>query len=147
MTYDKRIVGKNIRAFRLRYNLSIDDLADMVGLSSSFIGLVERGQRGAKLDNLLKFSKIFNITLNDLILDKDENKALAESKTSALEKKLNTLVTLTHDISEESFDFLIATLRNLKKLKSANIQLKEAETSTLTEKEIKYFANNNGKQV
>lgn len=61
-------IGKRIKEQRLLYHLSSEALAEKIDISSGFMGLVERGQRGLSIANLVKVCKIFNITLDYLIL-------------------------------------------------------------------------------
>lgn len=68
------IIGKNIRFKRKQLGLSIEELAIILDIKSGFLGLVERGQRGASLKNLYNICKLFNITLDDLVFKDLEQK-------------------------------------------------------------------------
>ena len=39
------------------------ELAEKIGLSTNFIGLVERGERNTSVDKIFKLAKAFNISL------------------------------------------------------------------------------------
>lgn len=113
------IIGRNIRRFREEHELSIDELAEMLRLSSAFIGLIERGKRGAKLDNLLKLAKIFDVDINDLLRQVDVTTyAVAESKDASQDKKRKTLIALTYDLDEKELDFIISSVKSLKKVRA-----------------------------
>ena len=54
------VVGKNIRNMREEYRMTRDELAQLMGLTPSHMGLMERGERGATAINLSKLSRIFD---------------------------------------------------------------------------------------
>ena len=116
----KKIVGANINRERTERDMSIDELARMLDLSPAFIGLIERGQRGAKLDNLIKIADIFGITLNDLIYEhaNNDDKLLQEPNSDKeIEGKKAAITSLLYDLNENELDFIISTIRSLKVLK------------------------------
>lgn len=120
----KKIVGANINRERTERDMSIDELARMLDLSPAFIGLIERGQRGAKLDNLIKIADIFGITLNDLIYEhtnKDDKLLQEPNSDKEIEGKKAAITSLLYDLNENELDFIISTIRSLKVLKEEEI--------------------------
>ncbi|WP_250228048.1 helix-turn-helix domain-containing protein [Anaeropeptidivorans aminofermentans] len=117
----KKIIGANIKRERISRDMSVDELAKMLKLSSAFIGLIERGQRGAKLENLIKIADIFGITVNDLIYNQSVSgkTEVAEPKyKSSADSKRSAISSLLFDFDESELDFLISTIRNLKTLRN-----------------------------
>jgi len=114
------IIGKNIRKYREEHSLSIDELAEMLNLSPAFIGLVERGKRGSKLENLIKLSEIFDIDLNNIIYSPDRSTLeIAENiEDDDEEQKRKTLMALMYDLDEKELTFIILAIKNLKKLRN-----------------------------
>ena len=55
--------GSRIQELRKKNNLTQSELAEKIGLSTNFIGMVERGERNTSVDNILKLAKAFNISL------------------------------------------------------------------------------------
>lgn len=47
---DHKAIGQRIRFRRLELDLSQEDLAELVGVSTSFIGHIERAEKSATLD-------------------------------------------------------------------------------------------------
>lgn len=45
-----KAIGNRIRLTRLSQDLSQEDLAELVGISPSFIGAIERGEKSATID-------------------------------------------------------------------------------------------------
>lgn len=60
-------IGTRIRTLRERFGLSREAFAEIVGLSSYYIGQIERGDRSMSLETLIKISTSLN-TSNDFIL-------------------------------------------------------------------------------
>jgi len=62
----QKLVGINIRRRREAKGLSRDLLADFVGVTEGYIGLIERGDRGTTLGHLLKICKLLECAVEDL---------------------------------------------------------------------------------
>ncbi len=45
-------IGKNVRKYRLMKKLRQEDLAEKAGLTTNYIGMVERGEKIPSLENL-----------------------------------------------------------------------------------------------
>lgn len=59
-----RILGKNIKIERIRNDLSQEQLAEKVGVSTRTISLIENGLQHPKLFLIVKISKILNVDIN-----------------------------------------------------------------------------------
>ena len=55
--------GSRIQELRKKNNLTQFELAEKIGLSTNFIGMVERGERNTSVDKIFKLAKAFNISL------------------------------------------------------------------------------------
>ena len=55
--------GSRIQELRKKNNLTQSELAEKIGLSTNFIGMVERGERNTSVDKIFKLAKAFNINL------------------------------------------------------------------------------------
>ena len=62
----KKLVGFNIRSYRLKKKLSQKELSNLSGLDTNYIGGVERGERNISLKNLYIISISLEISI-DLI--------------------------------------------------------------------------------
>jgi len=63
---DKKILGQNIKNYRLFNNLTQLELSKKVGLTISAINKIENGINYPKKENLLKICKILNVHLYQL---------------------------------------------------------------------------------
>ena len=55
--------GSRVRELRKEKNLTQSELAELIGLSPNFIGMVERGERNTSVDKIFKLAAAFEITL------------------------------------------------------------------------------------
>lgn len=62
-------LGKRIREERLNLNLTQEQLAEYVDISTSYIGQIERGERKVTLDTLVRISNRLNVSIDYLLKD------------------------------------------------------------------------------
>ena len=62
-------IGRNIRKFRLEKNLRQEDLAEQTGLSSNYIGMVERGEKTPSLETLIHIANALQVSADMLLSD------------------------------------------------------------------------------
>ena len=55
--------GRRVKELRIERDLTQSELAEKVGLSNNFIGMVERGKRNTSVDKIFKLAKAFDIKL------------------------------------------------------------------------------------
>ncbi|MEM5670638.1 helix-turn-helix domain-containing protein [Bacillus cereus] len=65
--------GYKIRLLRRENGLTIQELAKLVNLSPSAIGMYERGVRRPDLSLAIKLSKLFNLNVNDFYTNEEHN--------------------------------------------------------------------------
>jgi transcriptional regulator with XRE-family HTH domain len=119
--YYIKIIGSNIRYERKKRNLTIEDLAEIIGMAPGFLGLIERGQRGTSIKNLVKIAEIFSLSLDQLItvdLRNLELNGVREPKgnNKTRHSKLSTLTSLMKNMTESELEYLVANIKALRKL-------------------------------
>lgn len=67
MKYDT--IGKNIRKFRVAKKLRQEDLADKTGLTSNYIGMVERGEKIPSLETFINILNALEISADMVMTD------------------------------------------------------------------------------
>ncbi len=65
MNYKK--VGQRIRNERIKFNLNRDKFAEILDLSTNFVGQIERGEKRMSLDTLIKISECLHVSIDFLI--------------------------------------------------------------------------------
>lgn len=104
-------VGERIRSRRVKLGLSQEQLAELCGITPSYVGHIERASRQLSLNTAISISTVLEISLDYLLLDvKNENGDVgvlesisAELKNHSPEqvsKFLNTVKILAENIDE-----------------------------------------------
>lgn len=74
---DYKRLGQRIREERQHLNLTQADLAEAIDISDTYMGAIERGERGLTLDTLVRLSNRLGVTvdylLSDSVADSDSN--------------------------------------------------------------------------
>lgn len=63
------LVEERIRQLRKQCNLSQDELAHMAGISSNYLGQIERGEKCPSVETFLRLASALNISPVSLIKD------------------------------------------------------------------------------
>lgn len=66
---DYSLLGKRIREERLRLNLTQEKLAEDIGISTAYLGQIERGERSVTLDKLIPLANRLGVTVDFLLAD------------------------------------------------------------------------------
>ena len=112
----KKLIGKKIKNERLRIGMSAEELALALNISKSYVGLIERGQRGTNIKLLLNICQVLDMDITELLSDK--KLVLSDNKiTSSYKDKTKTINTLIRTLDIDELDFIIATIRNLNNMK------------------------------
>ncbi len=53
-------IGKNIRKFRLARKLRQEELAEQAGLSTNYIGMIERGEKVPSLESFITIANVLD---------------------------------------------------------------------------------------
>ena len=122
MDYAK-IIGSNIRYERKRRGLTIDDFAKVIGMAPGFLGLIERGQRGTSVKNMVAIAEFFDISLDDLIT-KDLSNGGADMKdmeNTRSAKARRALKSLVISLTEDEIVFITSVIKSMNKMNTGFI--------------------------
>ena len=67
MPVNNKAIGRNIRNARKAQGMTQEKLAECMGVSSAYIGKLERGERTANLDNLSELANILTVPIESLV--------------------------------------------------------------------------------
>lgn len=62
-------IGRNIRYYRLEQDLRQEDLAEAIGLTGNYIGMVERGEKIPSLETLVAILNTLHISADMVLTD------------------------------------------------------------------------------
>lgn len=66
---DRHLLGKRLREARIRSGLTQEQTAENINVSTTYIGLVERGERSVTLEKLVLLAQCFHTTVDNLLSD------------------------------------------------------------------------------
>lgn len=84
-------VGKRITELRQQLGITTNKLANLCGLSQSFVRAVERGEKNITVENLSLICEVFHISLRDFFDYTADETILADDE---LHKQLSRLSTV-----------------------------------------------------
>lgn len=115
MNYTK-IIGSNIRYERKLRGLTIDDFAKVIGMAPGFVGLIERGQRGTSIANMVRIAEFFDVNLDELITkDLSEGKVSTPKSVNKTDKDRRALISMINTMSNDKVQILAANAKALNK--------------------------------
>ncbi len=63
----QKVVGRNLRAYRLERGLSQEDFAEVVGVHRTYMGGLERGERNLTLQSLERIAEVLGVEPRELM--------------------------------------------------------------------------------
>ena len=61
-------LNTNLSLLRKKWGLTQGEMAEVIGLTQSAVGLYESGDREPSLKNLIKIAEYFSVSIDDLLL-------------------------------------------------------------------------------
>ena len=98
-------IGENIRATRKSKNLTIEALSELIDISPSFLGALERGDSSPSIDTLMRICKVLDVSADSILFNEDITDPLAVAD----EKEI--LQILLKNATSEELSFLIDYVR------------------------------------
>ncbi|ACD24183.1 helix-turn-helix transcriptional regulator [Clostridium botulinum] len=81
------MLADKVKYLRNNLNLTQEELANKLGISQSSIGMIERNKRPAGRKMLIKLADFFNVTVDYLLSDSDENNSVNDGGVTKDNKK------------------------------------------------------------
>ena len=105
------IIGNNIRLERTARRLTRDELANMLEITASHLGLIERGERGATAVTLSMLSNAFGIPIDHLFNSpvSDGQTVFSDVDETNRKKILSLLTCLNH----HELDFVTHVIKGM----------------------------------
>ena len=113
----RKVIGENIRRERTLRNISMDEFAEMLGLTPGFVGLIERGQRGTTSSTLYRMADIFGSNIDSLFTIYDPLTSVEFNSSNKREAKRKKISSLTFDFNEAELDYVITMITGLRMLR------------------------------
>lgn len=80
-------LGQRLKSYRIHKGLSQEKLAELADCHPTYIGQLERGEKNATMESVLKLSKALGISLSDLFykLDVKENEDTEDTSVKSIQ--------------------------------------------------------------
>jgi XRE family transcriptional regulator, master regulator for biofilm formation len=106
-------VGQRIREYRENKKMSVQELANRIGVSRSYLSRMETGERPIKTDILEKVSTVLEVPIEDFYPD-DQKKIIKhnDEEIIVIDKKIHNLDKFSN---EEILEFIRLGQEQLKK--------------------------------
>lgn len=98
-------IGERVRLTRMSRGFSRDTLAELLGISTLFLGYIECGQRGMSLNTLQKMCVVLNVSADYLILGRESS-----------EDSLEQIIDAVKELEPKYYSLALENINNLKKL-------------------------------
>ncbi|MCX7748842.1 MAG: helix-turn-helix domain-containing protein [Clostridia bacterium] len=101
-------LGNRIREERQRLGLTQEKFAEEIGVSDSYIGQIERGERSLSLETLVKLANRLGVTVDYLLLDlvKVKDEELLSELLQILDKRTHQEKRMALDVIKVMFKHL-----------------------------------------
>lgn len=105
---NRTILGKRLREERIHCNMTQEQVAEYINVSTTYIGLIERGERSVTLEKLISLAECFHVTVDYLLADNlspadsIQDKMLLSLWHSANEQQRNMILSLVQSVLSSS---------------------------------------------
>ncbi len=92
MDYNTKESGMRIQKLRVQCGYTQGELAEKLNVDRSFLSYVESGKKGCSVDLLVQFSKLFDVSLDYLVMGQELGSALQTRHSGQLKVDIENLV-------------------------------------------------------
>ena len=92
MKYDTKQSGDRIRQLRMKHGLTQEKAAEALEIDRSFYSRIEAGKKGCSVDLFIQLSKMYDVSLDYLILGKYCGTSIARNEAAQLKEELEQLI-------------------------------------------------------
>ena len=109
-TYDRKAAGIRIREKRRQLGITMKEAAEKLGRVPTYYADIERGNCGMSVETMIAISRLYHMSLDYLILGKEENQAGAEKDVSRTEET-EAVYQLLNNVSKRERMYAAKVLR------------------------------------
>ncbi len=97
-------LGKRLREERIRCGMTQEQTAESINVSTTYVGLIEHGERSVTLEKLILLAQCFHVTVDYLLQDSLpltpslQDKQLLSLWSSASEQERNLILSIMQSV-------------------------------------------------
>lgn len=123
-----KIIGTNIRREREVRKITRDEMAEILDLTTSHLGLIERGERGATPVTIERIVRTFSITIDALFSPYSRAYATKEPIKPVKGVFATKVDALVSNLTEDELEALTHTIKGMVALRKAKTVADESTT-------------------
>ena len=115
------IFGENMRAARKQRGFTSDSLAAFLGISTAYVGLIERGERRPSLETFLRVCEFFGEEPATMLADTGAGLAIRETKLAArsigedkIQRRHKMILSMLDAFDPVELDHVVGMIKNFK---------------------------------
>jgi len=129
------IFGENMRVARKERGFTSEALGRFLGISTAYVGLIERGERCPSLETFLKICDFFGESYEDMFMPKGsltvrEKKAGGTGEKDQVERKQKMIVGMINTFTAEELDHIIGVVKSFKSYSHKNRTGQDTEVAS-----------------
>ena len=124
-TYDRKAAGRRIREKRRQLGITMKEAAEKLGRVPTYYADIERGNCGMSVETMIAISRLYHMSLDYLILGKEEGQENKEKETLPAEE-MEALYQLLNNVSKRERMYAAKVLRTFL-IACSDVGLKEEE--------------------
>ena len=124
-TYDRKAAGIRIREKRRQLGITMKEAAEKLGRVPTYYADIERGNCGMSVETMIAISRLYHMSLDYLILGKEENDSGTEKDVSRAEET-EAVYQLLNNVSKRERMYAAKVLRTFL-IACSDVGLKEEE--------------------
>jgi len=101
MYYDIKQSGERIRQLRIQSRNTQEALAKKLNIDRSLLSHIEAGKRGCSVDLLIQLSNFFGVSLDVLVLGKEQDMPLSVKERQGLKSEIAALISRMAALQEK----------------------------------------------
>jgi len=116
------IFGENVRIARKERGFTAEVLAKFLGISTAYVGLIERGERCPSMETYMRICEFFGESYEDMLTVRKDY-SVAESKrlnkdpniNSRVKRKQKMIASMINTFTDDELDFIISAVKSFKR--------------------------------
>jgi len=116
------IFGENVRIARKERGFTAEVLAKFLGISTAYVGLIERGERCPSMETYMKICDFFGESYETMLTVRKDYRVAEKRRlnkdpniNSRVQRKQKMIISMVNTFSDDELDFIISAVKSFKR--------------------------------